>query len=59
MTSYCHPEIEKSELLTTEKIKVYQMMIGYVQWAVTFGIFDIQYATNTLARYGSSLRWDI
>jgi hypothetical protein len=30
---------------------MYQMMIGCAQWAVTLGRFDIQYATNSLARY--------
>ena len=29
------------------------MLIGCAQWAVTIGRFDIQYATNTLARYSS------
>ena len=53
MASDYHPELEESEVLNSEKIKVYQMMIGCPQWAVTLGRYDIQYATNTLARYGS------
>jgi hypothetical protein len=32
------------------------MLIGCAQWAVTLGRFDIQFATNTLARYGSMPR---
>ena len=31
-------------------------MIGCAQWAVTLGRYDIQYATNTLARYASCPR---
>lgn len=32
------------------------MLIGSAQWAVTLGRYDIQYATNTLARYASMPR---
>ena len=46
-----HPEIDESDLLNNEDITIYQMLIGCAQWAVTIGRFDIQYATNTLARF--------
>ena len=32
------------------------MIIGCAQWAVTRGRFDVQYATNTLARYAAAPR---
>ena len=50
VTGY-HSEIDESEQLDQEHIKIYQTMIGCAQWAVTLGRYDIQYATNTLARY--------
>jgi hypothetical protein len=48
-----HPEIDDTDFLSPEQTKVYQMLIGCAQWAVTIGRYDIQYATNTLARYSS------
>ncbi len=47
-----YPEIDESDLLTQEDIAMYQMLIGCAQWAITLGRFDIQYATNTMARFG-------
>jgi hypothetical protein len=51
MESGDHPEVDESDLLPPSDIPIYQMLIGCAQWAVTIGRFDIQYATNTLARY--------
>jgi hypothetical protein len=51
-----HPELDESDLLGPPNIQIYQMLIGCAQWAVTIGRFDIQYATNTLARYASMPR---
>lgn len=51
-----HPELDESDLLYGGDITLYQMMIGCAQWAVTLGRFDIQYATNTLARFSSMPR---
>jgi hypothetical protein len=48
-----HPELDDTDLLYGEDISIYQMLIGCAQWAVTLGRYDIQYATNTLARYAS------
>ena len=52
VTDY-HPEIDESEQLDQEHIMIYQTMNGCAQWAVTLGRYDIQYATNTLARYAA------
>ena len=38
--------------LPSGEITIYQMLIGCAQWAVTLGRYDIQCATNTLARFG-------
>ena len=46
-----HPEQDETEELYGKDITMYQMLIGCAQWAVNLGRFDIQYATNTLARY--------
>jgi hypothetical protein len=36
-----HPELDTSELFTTEQIAQYQFMIGALQCIVTIGCFDI------------------
>ena len=51
-----HPEVDESDLLTPAEITRYQMLVGCAQWAVTIGRFDIQYATNTLARFAVAPR---
>jgi hypothetical protein len=51
-----HPELDESELLVGKEISIYQMLIGCAQWAITLGRFDIQFATNTMARYASMPR---
>lgn len=51
-----HPEMDDTDLLVPSEIPIYQMMIGCLQWAVTLGRYDIQYATNTLARFGQKPR---
>jgi hypothetical protein len=51
-----HPELDESELLIGRDVSIYQMLIGSAQWAITLGRFDIQYATNTMARYASMPR---
>jgi hypothetical protein len=51
-----HPELEESDLLPPDKISIYRSLIGSANWIVTLGRFDIQYATNVLARYSSAPR---
>jgi len=48
-----HPESDESDFLPASEIPIYQMLIGCAQWAVTLGRFDVQYATNTLARFAA------
>jgi hypothetical protein len=51
-----HPECDETDFLVGTDISLYQMLIGCAQWAVTLGRMDIQYATNTLARYNAKPR---
>ena len=46
-----HPEIDESDLLDPEETTKYQMLVGCAQWAVSLGRYDIQYATNLMARF--------
>jgi hypothetical protein len=49
-----HPEMDETDILFGEEISIYPILIGCAQWAVTIGRYDIQYTTNTLARYASA-----
>jgi hypothetical protein len=51
-----HPEINDSDFLDPEEVTKYQMLVGCAQWAVTLGKYDIQYATNLMARFAHSPR---
>ena len=51
-----HAELEDSPLLDAEYHTRYRAMIGSLNWAVTLGRFDIQYAVTTLARYAHAPR---
>jgi hypothetical protein len=45
------PELDTSELCTTEQIAQYQSMIGALQWIVTIGHFDINTAVMTMCGF--------
>ena len=51
-----HPELDTSELLGTDDIKIYQSLIGCLQWAVQIGRFDIATATMTMSRFRAAPR---
>jgi hypothetical protein len=46
-----NPELDMSELCTTEQIAQYQSMIGALQWIVTIGRFDINTAVMTMSGF--------
>ena len=46
-----HPELDTSELLDAEGIKLYQSLIGSLQWVVSIGRFDIHTAIATLSSF--------
>jgi hypothetical protein len=41
-----HPELDTSELCTTEQVAQYQSMIGSLQWIFTIGRFDTYSSNN-------------
>jgi hypothetical protein len=55
LTDY-HPELDESEFLSQEDASKYRSFIGSLNWAITLGRFDIQYAASTLARYNMAPR---
>jgi Reverse transcriptase (RNA-dependent DNA polymerase) len=44
-----HPELDDSELLEIKDIKVYQSLIGALQWVIQIGRFDITTHVMTLS----------
>jgi hypothetical protein len=46
-----HPEVDTSESIDLEGIKIYQSMIGALQWAVTLGRFNILEALMTMSGF--------
>ena len=51
-----HLDMDDTDMLPSDDISVYQMFFGCLQWAVTLGRYDVQYATNTLAIFGQNSR---
>jgi hypothetical protein len=51
-----HPEIDTSDELGPDNIKVYQSMIGSLHWSISQGRFDIQTATMTVSQFRSAPR---
>ena len=51
-----HPELDLSPLLDIKAIRLYQSLIGMLQWAVTLGRYDIQQAVMTMSRYRDMTR---
>ena len=46
-----HPELDESPFLVGDEVPIYRMMVGSLNWLVTLGRYDVQYSSNTLARY--------
>ena len=51
LTKNDHPELDTSELLNPDDQKIYQSMIGALQWVIQIGRFDITTAVMTLSRF--------
>ena len=51
-----HPEMDTSEFLDPEKVKIYQSLIGALQWVVTIGRFDVMTAVVTLSGFRAAPR---
>ena len=51
-----HPELDMSELLGEDGIKIYQSLIGALQWTISLGRIDISTAVMTMSVFGASPR---
>ena len=51
-----HPELDDSEELNEGNVKIYQSLIGALQWVVSIGWFDIATAVMTLSKFHAALR---
>ena len=46
-----HPELDDTSLLEEPDIKIYQSLIGSLQWAITLGRFDISVSVMVMSRF--------
>ena len=46
-----HPEVDQSELIGPDEVKIYLTMIGQLQWLISLGRFDIFSAVTTMSRF--------
>jgi hypothetical protein len=51
-----YPEMDETEFLTCDDISQYQMLVGSAQWAISLGRYDLQFAVNSMARFGCAPR---
>ena len=51
-----HPELDSSEELNLEDTKIYQSLIGALQWVIQIGRLDVQTAVMTLSRFRAAPR---
>ena len=54
-----HPELDDSSLLEEPDIKIYQSLIGSLQWAITLGRFDISVSVMVMSHFVLHLRLGI
>ena len=51
-----HPELDSSDLLDLEGTKIYQSLIGALQWVIQIGRFDVATAVMTMSRFRAAPR---
>ena len=51
LTKGDHPELDDTELLGFEKTKIYQSLVGALQWVVQIGRFNVGTAMMTLSQF--------
>ena len=44
-----HPKLDNLELLDTEGVQQYQLLLGMLQWIISIGYFNVQTAVMTLS----------
>ena len=50
-----HPELDTSDLLDFDKTKIYQSLVGALQWVIQIGWWDVSTAVMTLLRFRAAL----
>ena len=53
-----HPELDTSDLHDLDGTKIYQSLVGALQWAIQIGRFNIGTATMTMSRFRAAPRED-
>ena len=56
MESNDHPELDGSDLLDMDGIKLYQSLIGSFQWVISIGRIEIMTATMTMSKFSCAPR---
>eukprot|EP00957_Ditylum_brightwellii_P127385 9713670-Ditylum_brightwellii.AAC.1 len=56
MVDGSHPELDTTKVLDGKEHQQYQMLIGMLNWIVTFGRLDIAYAIKSLAQVRFDLK---
>ncbi len=51
-----HPEVDTSELVDLEDTKIYQSLIGSLQWVVQIGRFDVATSVMSMSRFRAAPR---
>ena len=51
-----HPELDATDLLDIEETKVYQSLIGALQWVIQIGRWDVATAVMSLSRFRAAPR---
>jgi len=51
MDANAHPELDTSEFCNYEETKIYQSLIGAIQWATSLGRFDVSVHVMTLGSF--------
>ena len=50
-----HPEMEDSPFLSNDDAARFRSVIGSLNWVITLGRFDVNYATSALSRFNMAV----
>lgn len=56
MATNDHPEMDGTDYLNEREHRIYQRLMGILQWLVSLGRFDICYTVSSLSRFNSAPR---
>ena len=51
-----HPELDDTSLLEPKDIRIYQSLVGALQWCITLGRYDVMMAVMTMSRFRAQPR---